>query len=98
MGVGVFAILFISEAIANVAFKKDSLMSQSIIVISYASMACYMFHRFFFWAGELIWNPTINWVKWLYMAGVIFPIMILLSFYIQKWYDLLINKLIKHKV
>ncbi len=60
-------------------------------------MACYMFHRLFFWAGEMIWNPATVWVKWLYMAGVVFPVMLVLSYYIQKGYDLIIEKTTKKK-
>lgn len=54
-------------------------------------MACYMFHRFFFWAGEMIWNPSTVWLKWLYMAGVVFPVMLVLSYYIQFGYDKLMQ-------
>ena len=90
--VGVFALLFICEFVANLAFHhsvsgKISSVGKLIKDVSYASMACYMFHRFFFWAGEMIWNPSIDWLKWLYMAGVIFPVMLVLSYYIQFGYD-----------
>ena len=92
-GVGVFAILFICEGIANVLFNKEksNVMSRLIINVSYASMVCYMFHRLFFWGGELLWNPSIHWIKWGYMAGIVFPVMIFLSYYIQCGYDKLLN-------
>lgn len=60
--------------------------------MSYASMAVYMFHRVFFWLGELIWNPETGWVKWCYMGLVVFPLMCIVSYYIQKWYDAIVNR------
>lgn len=92
-GVGVFAILFICEGVANMLFNKEksNALARLIINVSYASMACYMFHRFFFWGGELLWNPSEHWIKWIYMAGIIFPVMLVLSYYIQKGYDLIIE-------
>lgn len=54
-------------------------------------MACYMLHRLFFWAGEKIHNPDNESIKWAYMAGIVFPVMIYLSYLIQKCYDTLMN-------
>lgn len=96
-GVGVFAWLFLCEYVSNLFFgsvndMKDrwkGLVCQLISYISYASMACYMFHRLFFWAGERVFNPSDPWVKWLYMAGTVFPCMLYLSYLIQKGYDFL---------
>lgn len=100
--VGVFALLFVCEFIANMVFRRNasdevSPIGSLIKNVSYASMACYMFHRLFFWIGEMIWNPATVWVKWLYMAGVVFPVMLVLSYYIQKGYDLIIEKTTKKK-
>lgn len=94
--VGVFALLFVCEYIANIVFSHNasnvvSPIGSLIKNVSYASMACYMFHRFFFWAGEMIWNPSTVWLKWLYMAGVVFPVMLVLSYYIQFGYDKLMQ-------
>lgn len=95
--VGVFALLFVCEYFAKYVFRnsasgKISPMGKLIKNVSFASMACYMFHRFFFWAGEMIWNPSSDWLKWFYMAGVVFPVMLVLSYYFQKGYDLLLEK------
>lgn len=100
--VGVLALLFVCEYVANLVFHRGasgevSPMGKLIINVSYASMACYMFHRLFFWAGEMIWNPSTAWVKWLYMAGIVFPVMLVLSNYIQKGYDSIIEKTTKKK-
>lgn len=102
-GIGVFPLLFVCEYISNLFFNnvngiKDrwkGWICQFIQFISYACMACYMFHRFFFYVGEKIYNSDVQSVKWLYMAGVVFPVMIYLCFYIQKYYDHVIGKLCK---
>ena len=95
---GVFPLLFGCEHVANRAFPHNSSDEVSPIGsliknVSYASMACYLFHRLFFWAGEMIWNPSADCLKWVYMSGVVFPIMLVLSFYIQKLYDKLVKNL-----
>ena len=85
--IGVFVILFVCEGISKFGGQRF------FYVISYASMACYMFHRFFYWVAELIWNPTDTSTKWIYMAGLVYPIIIVLSFFIQKAYDSMTRKL-----
>lgn len=95
---GVFALLFVCEYVVNLVLRHTasngiSPIGKLIMSVSYASMACYMFHRFFFWAGEIVWNPTADWLKWFYMVGIVFPLMLVLSYYIQKGYDLLVNRL-----
>ena len=90
-GVGVIALLFVCEYISSLFFgsvngikdKWKGQIGQLIGFISYSSMACYMFHRLFFWAGERIFNPTEPWVKWIYMGGLVFLVMMYISFYIQ---------------
>jgi hypothetical protein len=56
-------------------------------------MACYMFHRFFYWAAEKLWNPADTTVKWLFMAGIVYPIILVLSYAIQKLYDNAVKRL-----
>jgi peptidoglycan/LPS O-acetylase OafA/YrhL len=100
-GVGVFAWLFLCEYVSNIFFvsvndMKDRWKTQVCCVISYisyASMACYMFHRLFFWAGERVFDPSEQWVKWFYMAGIVFPVMLILSYQIQKSYDTIVGKM-----
>ena len=92
---GVFVILFICEVVSKQLFDdhKDrdngltSLACQMVGFVSYASMACYMFHRFFYWAAEKVWNPSDTTVKWLFMAGCVYPVILVLSYVIQKLYD-----------
>lgn len=92
---GVFAILFVCEGISHLLFDKPgnsrnsvrSLACSLIATVSYASMCSYMFHRFFYWAAEAIWNPSDTSVKWLFMIAVIYPIILVSSYVIQKLYD-----------
>ena len=93
--VGVFVIFFICEGISHLLFESHNdhksqiktLACRIVHIVSYASMTCYMFHRFFYWAAEKVWNPSDTTVKWLFMAGVVFPIIITFSYMIQKLYD-----------
>lgn len=101
-GFGVFAILFVCEQIANLLFGRENETSMwrlhgrwIVSYVSYASMACYMFHRLFFWIGEKLYNPGTDSVKWLYMAGIVFPVMLYLSYLIQRNYDNLIRQIQK---
>ena len=100
-GVGVFAWLFLCEYVSNLFFDsvndmKDRWKTQVcrlIGYISYASMACYMFHRLFFWMGEQVWNPSVTWINWLFMGELVFPVMLILSYQIQKSYDTIVEKM-----
>ena len=100
-GIGVFAILFACEFISNYFFGKGErsrerwkeYVCQLICYVSHASMVCYMFHRLFFWAGEKLYSPDVEYIKWGYMASVVFPIMLYLSYLIQKHYDALVNRI-----
>ncbi len=96
-GIGVFAILFLCEWVAiflfgNLSRKTEkptykSILAHLVMFVSYASMAVYMFHRLFFWLGEKVFNPADTTVKWGYMLLIVFPVMCVLSYYIQKTYD-----------
>lgn len=101
---GTFAVLFACETITNKilpkGIKKNDNRDKHALIdfvkhVSYASMVVYMFHRLFFWVGESLWNPANTTIKWIYMAGVVFPIMIVISYYIQFVYDWLVKKVIK---
>ena len=91
--VGVFAILFLSESICSFVFGKIKKIGQLFIYVSYASMACYMFHRFFYWVAESVWNQSDTTIKWIYMAGLVYPVMLVISYAIQKTYDYLTRRL-----
>lgn len=99
-GIGVFPLLFVCEYISNYFFGSDNAIGKGwkgqicrlISLVSYASMASYMFHRLFFWAGEKIYNPDVASIKWIYMAGLVFPVILYLSYLIQRYYDSIVNR------
>ena len=94
-GVGVFAALFVCEWLSKIIYSKSNSLARLVLDMSYASLACYLFHRFFFWIGEAMWNPLEYWMKWLFMIGVVYPIMLFCSIYIQKGYDKILNNIQK---
>ena len=98
---GVFVILFVCEWISCLFFDHTHLQQngfksaacQLITKVSYASMCSYMFHRLFFWAAEKLWNPSDTSIKWLFMIVVIYPIILVSSYTIQKLYDNMVKRL-----
>ena len=98
---GVFVILFSCEGITNLFFGSQNSSGHGfkahickiIGIVSYASMASYMFHRFFYWTAEKIWNPSDASIKWCYMIVVVYPIILALSYTIQKLYDNAVKRL-----
>lgn len=98
--VGVFAILFVCEGISSLLFdghgaRQNHFRTQACQIIgfvSYASMASYMFHRFFYWVAETVWNPSDTSVKWLYMIVAVYPVILLLSYAIQRLYDSIVKR------
>lgn len=93
--VGVFVILFICNDASLFLFERHSIQGNKakvyvckiINVVSYASMACYLFHRLFYWLVEILWNPSDVFAKWLYMAVMVYPVIVALSYVIQSSYD-----------
>lgn len=79
--IGIFALLFVCDGLSKLGTHRF------FYLVSYASMACYMFHRFFYRVALFIWNPSDINLKWLYMVGLVFPVMIVLSYLIQKIYE-----------
>ena len=84
---GVMAFFSLSNLLShihNIVFYK------LIGFVSYASMVCYMFHRFFYWAGLKLFTPGINreLVLWLL---IIFMVGLVISYFIQKGYDYILT-------
>lgn len=85
-GIGITSILFIISICAKLPRKISKILS----IISYSSLCIFLFHRPFyatisyFWKGEL---PLIV------AYGMLLPSLILLSFMVQKGYDLMVKKL-----
>ena len=99
--IGVFVIFFVCEGISHLIYSQQGVRPNryccvaSFVVekVSYASMACYIFHRFFYWLAESTWTPMDTFWKWLYMACFVFPVIVVASYIIQRWYDSIVKKL-----
>lgn len=105
-GIGAFALLFVCGQVSNVFFRRGQLrktdkksfvsISANIILrLSYASMAVYMFHRFFYCLGEKLYGSTYGGMKCVYMVLIVFPVTCVLSYCIQKTYDAIVGSVSK---
>ena len=65
--------------------------------IAYASYCMFLFHRPVWWAMTQIYNPKNSFVKLLYLLVIGIPLIITLSYYIQRWYDQLIETISKKR-
>lgn len=86
--IGVMALFSLSNLLSHI---HNQTFSFFINFVSYASMVCYMFHRFYYWAGLKVFSPGAIVPKVIYMIAV-FTIGLLVSFFIQKSYDHIIQK------
>lgn len=86
--IGVFAIFSLSCIFERITWKP---FRRIMAFVSYGSMVCYLFHRFFYWAGLCIYNPVSVTSKTLYLIGV-FIIGLVVSYFIQKIYDNIVNR------
>ena len=83
--IGCGLLLLISERIANTYN-----FSRLINFFSYGSMAAYLFHRQIFYIGLSVYDPTDMWKKIIYLVAIVLPIIFIISYYIQRYYDRLI--------
>ena len=93
-GVGLFALLSLYLKIGD--FVEQSVKWKSFFLwLSYASMCMYLFHRQVYGVMLKLYNPgsAIGIGLYLSIAGVIVTIVV--SYYIQKIYDIIISKIIK---
>lgn len=91
---GVIATFSLSGFVAS---SRSVWIRKCIMFVSYASMACYMFHRFFYWLGNLFYKTDNQWFVYGggYLLLIVFPICLVCSFYVQKGYDRMINSMNK---
>lgn len=85
-----FLVLIIE--IGKLAILKNRL-KKILIFISYASMSAYLFHRQFFGVIELFIGKFPVWAAYF----IILPILLMISYFIQYVYDLIIYKLLKKR-
>lgn len=87
-GIGVFIIFGFSAYIDSKSRKIRKVFN----ILSYSSMVLYLFHRLFYWCGEILCNPSEPMLKLIYLLCVVFPISVFISYWIQKGYDRLLQK------
>lgn len=83
---GVPIILNVSSLTAN-KFGRYHLFCTVITYISYGSMCAYLYHRELYWLFLKIWTPVNGLVELAYLFFIVFPIILFISYYIQKGYD-----------
>lgn len=85
---GVWALFSLSCLMARI---KNQRFVKVIDFASYASMVCYLFHRFYYWVGLSLCDPEKMMVK-VVLLIVVFAVGLVISYFIQKGYD----KIVQH--
>ena len=85
LGIGV--ILNLCNYLGNSIEKQFKIIS----FLSYASMCAYLFHREVYWGLLFLYQPSNNWGTILYLFLIGVPIVFLISYNIQKYYDKVIK-------
>ena len=80
---GVLSLFSFSCLLAKI---KSQYFVKVIGFVSYASMACYMFHRFYYWCGLAVFAPETIAIKTIYLVFV-FVVGLAISYFVQKGYD-----------
>ncbi len=88
--VGVFLILNLSMLLTE-KIKHNARFIKILSFISYGSMCAYLFHREIYWLFLKLWSPQDSFCIWAYLFFIAFPVVICLSFYIQKLYDKIVK-------
>lgn len=81
------ALLVLSSCRLTHVFKSVRLIN----FFSYGSMAAYLFHRQIYYIGLSVYSPVDEYWKAIYMIAVILPIVFIISYYIQHYYDRLLK-------
>lgn len=80
---GVVALFSLSNLLSNIHNKA---FFKIVGFVSYASMVCYMFHRFFYWVGLELCSPAETIWKIVYLE-IVFIFGLVVSYFIQCGYD-----------
>ena len=88
---GVFMILNISYILGDKASKNSRFISV-IGLASYASMCAYLFHRECYEIMLKVYYPENPYMVLTYLFFIGVPLVLILSYYIQKLYDSIVNK------
>ena len=89
---GVFMILNTSFILGDKFSKNHNRIITIIGLVSYASMCAYLFHREIYEIMLKMYHPDNPYMVILYLFFIGVPIILFLSYYIQKLYDSLVNK------
>ncbi len=96
MGFMIVNIMIISFALPCIflvsKIKISATMTKFIVNLSYASFCMYLIHRIVFEMALIVYKPRTDGITLLYLYLVAIPIIVILSFYIQKSYDKLVYK------
>lgn len=75
---------------------KHTLSLKLITYLSFSSYAMYLFHRPIYDVMLQIYYPNLAFLQWLYLMSVCLPLIVWLSWHIQKTYDTLDTSFRKH--
>lgn len=89
---GIFMILNVSYIIGDKSSKDNNKFVSTIELASYASMCAYLFHRECYEIMLKVYLPENPYVLISYLFFIGVPIVLILSFYIQKIYDSIVKK------
>ena len=84
---GVAALFSLSCLLSKI---KNQSFEKTVGFVSYASMVCYMFHRFFYWCGLEVFTPESLFLKAVYLVFV-FVLGLVISYFVQKGYDRIVS-------
>ena len=90
---GIFAFLNISCLLGGGISEKYKHFKRIVEFASYASMCAYLFHREIFETMLTLYHPQKAFLLVLYLLFVGVPIVLVLSYFIQRYYDSAIKKL-----
>lgn len=90
---GAFVVLNFSVVIGLYA-KESKRFVQAINFLSFGSMCAYLFHREIYWLFLKIYSPENDWGIVAYLFFIALPIVFIVSYWIQKLYDQVTQKLI----
>ena len=87
-----FLILGLSQVISGI-----NILAKAGSVVSYLSMAAYLFHRQLIDLIEkYVYWPDDGWIRVIYLIFICLPIVLIVGYLIQKVYDALVDWLIHH--
>ncbi len=83
--------LFVVMLVRNVDLVPGRLRT-GVLALSCASYCMYLFHRPIYILANRWYFPSTPWLQVVYLVGVCFPVVILFSYVVQKWYDFVVSR------